>query len=163
MPCSQYYFLLLLRVVECVVPCGLVVRIRRSHRRGRGSIPRMGGEIFFFYTPSPFALLLYTCIHRNFSQFCHLLSLAKIFCHANFLFCVKDLILLLPILSSLFYSLSKGSKPVCWVSLMSWTRSVLAWEGSWSRWRGPAKNYRKRWMRCRLTVMSWKTNSMLNR
>ena len=25
-----------------VVPCGLVVRIQRSHRRGRGSIPRMG-------------------------------------------------------------------------------------------------------------------------
>ena len=34
-------------------PCGLVVRIRRSHRRGRGSIPRMGvffshSTIFFF-------------------------------------------------------------------------------------------------------------------
>ena len=27
------------------VPCGLVVRIRRSHRRGRGSIPRTGGNI----------------------------------------------------------------------------------------------------------------------
>ena len=24
------------------VPCGLVARIRRSHRRGRGSIPRTG-------------------------------------------------------------------------------------------------------------------------
>ena len=24
------------------IPCGLVVRIRRFHRRGRGSIPRMG-------------------------------------------------------------------------------------------------------------------------
>ena len=31
---------------EVTVPCGLVVRIRRFHRRGRGSIPRMG-EIFF--------------------------------------------------------------------------------------------------------------------
>ena len=30
------------------VPCGLVVRIRRSHRRGRGSIPRMGDQTFFF-------------------------------------------------------------------------------------------------------------------
>ena len=30
------------------VPCGLVVRIRRSHRRGRGSIPRMGESNFFF-------------------------------------------------------------------------------------------------------------------
>ena len=28
------------------IPCGLVVRIRRSHRRGRGSIPRTG-VIFF--------------------------------------------------------------------------------------------------------------------
>ena len=28
------------------VPCGLVVRIRRSHRRGRGSIPRTGGPNF---------------------------------------------------------------------------------------------------------------------
>ena len=28
-----------------MVPCGLVVRIRRSHRRGRGSIPRTGGNI----------------------------------------------------------------------------------------------------------------------
>ena len=27
---------------EVTVPCGLVVRIRRFHRRGRGSIPRMG-------------------------------------------------------------------------------------------------------------------------
>ena len=25
-----------------IVPCGLVARIRRSHRRGRGSIPRTG-------------------------------------------------------------------------------------------------------------------------
>ena len=28
------------------VPCGLVVRIRRFHRRGRGSIPRMGVHFF---------------------------------------------------------------------------------------------------------------------
>ena len=27
-----------------ILPCGLVVRIRRSHRRGRGSIPRTGDE-----------------------------------------------------------------------------------------------------------------------
>ncbi len=26
------------------LPCGLVVRIQRSHRRGRGSIPRTGDE-----------------------------------------------------------------------------------------------------------------------
>ena len=27
---------------RCKLPGGLVVRIRRSHRRGRGSIPRLG-------------------------------------------------------------------------------------------------------------------------
>ena len=30
------------------VPDGLVVRIRRSHRRGRGSIPRLGGKVLKF-------------------------------------------------------------------------------------------------------------------
>ena len=28
-------------------PCGLVARIRRFHRRGRGSIPRKGETTFF--------------------------------------------------------------------------------------------------------------------
>ena len=28
------------------IPCGLVARIRRFHRRGRGSIPRKGGSNF---------------------------------------------------------------------------------------------------------------------
>ena len=31
------------------IPCGLVVRIRRFHRRGRGSIPRTGVKYFIFY------------------------------------------------------------------------------------------------------------------
>ena len=31
------------------VPVGLVVRIRRSHRRGRGSIPRLGEQAFFSF------------------------------------------------------------------------------------------------------------------
>ena len=35
--------------VQSVIPCGLVVRIRRFHRRGRGSIPRMGA--YFFLSP----------------------------------------------------------------------------------------------------------------
>ena len=30
----------------CTIPCGLVARIRRFHRRGRGSIPRKGGSNF---------------------------------------------------------------------------------------------------------------------
>ena len=34
--------------VSSAVPCGLVVRIRRSHRRGRGSIPRMGESNLIF-------------------------------------------------------------------------------------------------------------------
>ena len=42
--------------VQSVIPCGLVVRIRRFHRRGRGSIPRMGEHFFstksvFFFFP----------------------------------------------------------------------------------------------------------------
>ena len=44
--------------VGVVIPCGLVVRIRRSHRRGRGSIPRMGVPIFFF--SFFFSLFFYT-------------------------------------------------------------------------------------------------------
>ena len=45
----------LANVRSCVrqIPCGLVVRIRRSHRRGRGSIPRMGA-LFIFFSPSFF-------------------------------------------------------------------------------------------------------------
>ena len=39
------------------VPCGLVVRIRRSHRRGRGSIPRTGA--FSIKTQS---LILFICL-----------------------------------------------------------------------------------------------------
>ena len=31
-----------------LVPVGLVVRIRRSHRRGRGSIPRQGAHFFLY-------------------------------------------------------------------------------------------------------------------
>ena len=34
-------------LTSSVVPDGLVVRIRRSHRRGRGSIPRLG--VTFYY------------------------------------------------------------------------------------------------------------------
>ncbi len=30
--------------MDNMFPCGLVVRIRRFHRRGRGSIPRTGDE-----------------------------------------------------------------------------------------------------------------------
>ena len=31
---------------SCNIPCGLVARIRRFHRRGRGSIPRTGDQYF---------------------------------------------------------------------------------------------------------------------
>ncbi len=40
------------------VPDGLVVRIRRSHRRGRGSIPRLGEAFFSFF-------FLYLCDGLN--------------------------------------------------------------------------------------------------
>ena len=44
------------------VPCGLVVRIRRSHRRGRGSIPRMGDPVFFFFSMKFLFLLFFFCL-----------------------------------------------------------------------------------------------------
>ena len=52
--------LLQMRVVATTVPCGLVVRIRRSHRRGRGSIPRMGAFFlfsFYLFFPSFYLFL----------------------------------------------------------------------------------------------------------
>ena len=50
------------------IPCGLVVRIRRSHRRGRGSIPRTGA---FMRTSN--------CPMRNFKRvwFLYLVSMRK--------------------------------------------------------------------------------------
>ena len=49
----------ILVVLSCAFPCGLVVRIRRSHRRGRGSIPRMGVQfLFFFFSPPLFLFSL---------------------------------------------------------------------------------------------------------
>ena len=33
--------------IQAAIPGGLVVRIRRSHRRGRGSIPRLGRQALF--------------------------------------------------------------------------------------------------------------------
>ena len=45
------------------IPCGLVVRIRRSHRRGRGSIPRMGVLIcFWVFSPTFFPFYVVTTI-----------------------------------------------------------------------------------------------------
>ena len=35
--------------MTCVFPVGLVVRIRRSHRRGRGSIPRQGDDFYYVF------------------------------------------------------------------------------------------------------------------
>jgi hypothetical protein len=42
------------------IPGGLVVRIRRSHRRGRGSIPRLGRQVHFAF----FKFLL-QCSHES--------------------------------------------------------------------------------------------------
>ena len=36
------------------IPGGLVVRIRRSHRRGRGSIPRLGMDFWKIICPDTF-------------------------------------------------------------------------------------------------------------
>ena len=48
------------------IPCGLVVRIRRSHRRGRGSIPRMGDHNFFAFS---FCSVLFHHIARHYFLF----------------------------------------------------------------------------------------------
>ena len=50
------------------IPCGLVARIRRFHRRGRGSIPRKGelfADKYFFY---PFAYRAFSKIHEIFDE-----------------------------------------------------------------------------------------------
>ena len=44
--------------MNCLIPYGLVVRIRRSHRRGPGSIPGVGTTHFFFNFSSPDFFLL---------------------------------------------------------------------------------------------------------
>ena len=38
--------------LQTAIPGGLVVRIRRSHRRGRGSIPRLGRHALFAFLNS---------------------------------------------------------------------------------------------------------------
>ena len=47
------------------VPCGLVVRIRRSHRRGRGSIPRMGVFFFVFFSRTLWHYRIYFYLITN--------------------------------------------------------------------------------------------------
>ena len=59
------------------IPCGLVVRIRRSHRRGRGSIPRMGA--FFFSFSLSFSSLL-SLLLSSFPPFPPLLPPSPSFC-----------------------------------------------------------------------------------
>ena len=46
----------------CHIPCGLVARIRRFHRRGRGSIPRKGAQCFF---PITSGAVVYRLIHDD--------------------------------------------------------------------------------------------------
>ena len=55
----------LTKLIIATIPDGLVVRIRRSHRRGRGSIPRLGDSFprcFYLYkhTEGNISLFLYT-------------------------------------------------------------------------------------------------------
>ena len=64
-----------LKSFRLVVPCGLVVRIRRSHRRGRGSIPRMGGFLFpLFSFFSQAGAASWHVLLRLWSYFLHRLS-----------------------------------------------------------------------------------------
>ena len=60
-------------VSNASVPGGLVVRIRRSHRRGRGSIPRLGSifsSLFFFADPISRLKWNYLDAHMPLRHFC---------------------------------------------------------------------------------------------
>ena len=50
------------KILHQHIPCGLVARIRRFHRRGRGSIPRKGAQCFFAITGGA---VVYRLIHDD--------------------------------------------------------------------------------------------------
>ena len=47
------------------IPHGLVVRICRSHRQGRGSIPREGGSFVLFYFYAFYYFMFMHFMHRG--------------------------------------------------------------------------------------------------
>ena len=65
--CVTWFKYLYFTIRYCRFPYGLVVRIRRSHRRGPGSIPGVGRWIFFLLVFLFFLFLMYYCILINFN------------------------------------------------------------------------------------------------
>ena len=54
-------------VISCsLIPCGLVARIRRSHRRGRGSIPRTGVCLAMLKENKKHSCFFYCCLANPF-------------------------------------------------------------------------------------------------
>ena len=54
-------------VITCsLIPCGLVARIRRSHRRGRGSIPRTGVCLAMLKENKKHSCFFYCCLANPF-------------------------------------------------------------------------------------------------
>ena len=54
-------------VITCsLIPCGLVARIRRSHRRGRGSIPRTGVCLAMVKENKKHSCFFYCCLANPF-------------------------------------------------------------------------------------------------
>ena len=49
-----------------LIPCGLVARIRRSHRRGRGSIPRTGVCLAMLKENKKHSCFFYCCLANPF-------------------------------------------------------------------------------------------------
>ena len=54
-------------VISCsLIPCGLVARIRRSHRHGRGSIPRTGVCLAMLKENKKHSCFFYCCLANPF-------------------------------------------------------------------------------------------------
>ena len=53
-------------ITSSLIPCGLVARIRRSHRRGRGSIPRTGVCLAIIKENKKQSCFFYCCLANPF-------------------------------------------------------------------------------------------------
>ena len=62
--------------LQMSLPGGLVVRIRRSHRRGRGSIPRLGSLFFFYFHLTTFLTLYFET--ERYANSCDIRSLTAL-------------------------------------------------------------------------------------
>ena len=66
---QQKDFIILILSLAVCVPYGLVVRIRRSHRRGPGSIPGVGTYLFSFSPHKIFWIVVYSSKIFSFNNF----------------------------------------------------------------------------------------------